>query len=535
MKLRSCITIVLILLLPLLTDAQQLVYDFNKGEFVKNDIILPNGKVAAIKGGGFVTLKVINVNTFRFNVTITGKSIEYVTEMPSELHSLFRIPGKESNKNTEQGNKDIATALTTMKGKEKETAARSETKSERLAFLLRVRDDKKNIYRTLAEAPPNIKKNNRKITKDDAEFEAAKAAADKAEKDLTAAQTEAEKIDAFQEAMKNLVAACEEYIEMAGKIAIIKLRKVELINLCRQDWESYAKMAENIPSPIAREDMLLYFKKFSEYYAEARALYATAFIAAVNDSDKKTVADAQQLLEEGHKKISEDDLLKLIEDVDMLQKAIENPKTFTVVSPPIQIDGDFVFLKTKAEPAKAADLMNFLPAKEFPVEIPVQGGIKLDFSVGPVISIGKKAKNELYFTEAAGLDNTKDDTVIFRQRNNNNAISPGIAAMIHAYRRSGRNFALGGMFGVGAGFKDSAKIDFSLFFGASLIMGKREKLMLSAGISYLRVSRLKDIEFIPGNIYPAAKIDIGNITEKVFKPSFFFSISYNITNRQDVR
>ncbi len=58
--------------------------------------------------------------------------------------------------------------------------------------------------------------------------------------------------------------------------------------------------------------------------------------------------------------------------------------------------------------------------------------------------------------------------------------------------------------------------------------------MASAGIGFLKVSRLKDMEF-DAQRYKTSEIELGNVTEKVFKGSFFLSISYNITNRQDVK
>ena len=132
-------------------------------------------------------------------------------------------------------------------------------------------------------------------------------------------------------------------------------------------------------------------------------------------------------------------------------------------------------------------------------------------------------------------DANKADTVKLKRRDNHNIISPGLAAMMHFYPRSGKNIAWGGLFGVGAGFQSTEDINFSLYTGVSLVMGKRQKIMLSAGFSFLRVERLKDKQFEIDKEYPISKIDLANSTEKVFKSSGFLSISYNITNRIEIK
>ena len=80
-----------LLLIPVCSfvNGQTLTYDFSKGTFENGDLI-ENGKIKPLHTGGFAVIKIKNVNTFRYNVEIEGKSIEYITQVPSELQAIFR-------------------------------------------------------------------------------------------------------------------------------------------------------------------------------------------------------------------------------------------------------------------------------------------------------------------------------------------------------------------------------------------------------------------------------------------------------------
>jgi len=58
--------------------------------------------------------------------------------------------------------------------------------------------------------------------------------------------------------------------------------------------------------------------------------------------------------------------------------------------------------------------------------------------------------------------------------------------------------------------------------------------MLGAGLSYLQISRLKDGEFVLGRDY-STSIPINDLTEKVYKKSFFITLSYSLTNRIEIK
>ncbi len=443
-----------------------IIYDFNKGDF--------NKPITPVQSGSFMTLKIKNINTFRYKVEISGLNIDYVTQIPSELQTIFRLPQEESTNTTK-----------TTEG-------------------LKEGNDASGSMKAVA-----------KVAKD--------------ESDKTPADADKKKLS---DSMKELSEACQEYLSIAQKVAEIKFLRAELINLSKHNLGNHSELAERLPPPRDRTAMKRDYNAFITSYAKAYALYSKAKRAAnaAGDTDKeKEIQEAEEKLEEGNNKINEDSFLKLIEDIMILQEALQNKKYFEVISAPIQMDGDYMEFIVKITPVQTNDLMPFESAQEFPILIPARGGLKVDFSVGPVVSFGNNAKDCNYYFKAAATDTT------LQSLQNKNSISPSMAAMMHFYSRSGRLGSVGGLFGVGAGLQSVEQINFNLYFGLSAVLGKSEKIMINSGVSYLRVARLKEDQFKVGGSYRPSKVNISDVTERVFKPSFFISISYNLTKRVERR
>lgn len=497
-----------------------LIYDFSKGTFVEGDFI-EDGRIKPIPNGGFAIIQIININTFRYNVAIEGRSIEYVTQVPSELQAIFRLPASS----------DVSTTSNAVqKANEGKTAAK-----EGAEELVKAKNERTNNIRTLLNQTEIDQKNldaTPKSKKADKNYKALSQNIEVKKQELHNLRSEVVELSDAEKAMNEFNDACTAYSLAVKAVAVIKLRRVELIDISRQNWETHTVMTNKLPSPISENDMKKDFKSFADAYTEVLAKSISAKNKLISDeftNVRNAINEAVEKIKSSYISINEDQFLGLIRDVLFLQVAMENKSSFTVTSPPIQIDGDYVAFNIKATPIKANDLQNFISEKQFPIEIPVKGGLKADFSVGPVISFGKNSRDENYYTIESG-----EDTVILRQRANNNAISPGLAAMMHFYIRSGRIASIGGMFGVGAGFQGTSDANFSMFFGLSGVIGKRQKIVLSSGVSYLKVERLKDKEFEIDGRYHVSKIETG-FTEKVFKPSFFFSVSYNITNKIEIK
>ncbi len=257
---------------------------------------------------------------------------------------------------------------------------------------------------------------------------------------------------------------------------------------------------------------------------------AAAQAIATEDREKTALQTLLTSLKSADNIIKEDDLLTLVNDVDFLKTELLNPNNFVVNAPPVQMDGDLISYDVKITPSVTKTLGPYRNPIEFKFDVPATGGLKVDFSVGPALSFGKNSRDQFYYLEST----TNTDSVLLKSRANNNIISPGLAAFLHAYSRGRKFVSTGGVFGIGAGFQNISDVNLSLYFGMTEVIGKTQKFMLSGGISLLRVERIKNDQFQENHKYLTSEIAIADVTEKVFRSSAFLSISYNLTSRTQV-
>lgn len=492
---KKFIPLVLCLFLINILNAQkrktEIVIDWQKlDKSIKEETILN-----PVQFGTFHTFRIEGINKFLYEVTLEGKKIELETPIPTELQTLFRLNSEE-----------LADTVTDEEVEETvEEVSKAEKKLNTLIELKTI-----NYFTQLTQ------KNNLFVP----------------------AMTETEKlfvqdaIDALQEKVEDLKGFEEDvnkYLlqikEVSNELLKLKLARIELIILAQKDISAsqMKKLVNNIEEPkkikLLHNELTNSFNKLKKDYLD--------FLKDTEDNEKEVLNNLFKKLEESFKTLDEASLLSLYSEVNFLYTELKNENNFKVVSPPTQADGDIVNYEVTITPSQTNTLGPNRNPITFDFDVPVKGGLKVDFSVGPIFSFGKGAKDEKYYLDV----NDTPDTVILRQRDNNNSINPGIGALMHFYKRSGTNTSFGGLFGVGAGFQTIEDINLSFYTGVSLVMGKNQKIMLNSGISFLNVERLKESEFEIDKEYTATDFDLNNVTEKVFKPSFFLSLTYNITNR----
>ena len=477
--------LILLLLFPFLLNAQ-ITFDFSKRTDI--DQIELQNSIKPVENGGFAIFNIENINTFRYKVEIEGKKIDYVTQIPSELQAIFRLSEESTTEDVQSsliGNGEVSAA------KEDMSAVLKQTKEELNA--------KKKLVVPAANA---------------------------------AAHADTIKnLEKFEKAMKELEEVCAEFRKYAVKVANVKFNRMLLISISKGKYKNHNELLGKMPTIESEGTMRKNYLLFVDYYYRAEAIYGKAkSLAAGTPNKEATIArieKAEELIEDGYEKINEENFLKLIEDVIVLNRNLKSPEHFTVVSPPIQMDGDYVEIEVSITPTQMNDLMPFEQASNFKLQIPGKGGWKADFSVGPTVSFTPGAHDDFY-----SLNDTSGMSLIVKE-NNDNFIRPGIAAMIHAYKRdNSKPGAFGFMFGVGAGFNSIDDADLSLYAGGTKILGKYQKVMLSVGISAHRVDRLRS-NFDTETLVPTIS-DVNEITRKVFRPSLFLSLSYNLTNRVEV-
>ncbi len=473
-------------------------------DWQKFDTTINKGKVLdPVQFGKFHIFKIININRFLYAVTIQGVKVELETPVPTELQRLFRLTPSELSATA--NNEEAENAI------DKTTGV-----NETLDLLISFKQlEVSNLNTINASAKKQTKEEKLKNLLE--------------QQLLKELKEEEKKIKAFKVDVNDYILNAKK---VSNEIYFLKLLRIELVALAQMDI-SHSAMGTSMDTqgikPPKRpkklyEDLINSFDKLKKDYDD--------ILKKIEDDDelnKKSLKNAFEKLEKAFKTVNEASLLSLYTDVNFLYNELRNEKNFTVYAPPVQGDGDFVNYNVTITPARTNNLGIYNSTKNFKFDVPVKGGLKVDFSVGPIFSFGDNAKDEKYFLEKSDTENQS----ILRKRDNNNAMTPGLGAMMHFYKRSGTNFSWGGMFGVGAGFQTVEDLNLSFYTGISFVFGKSQKIMLSTGISMLGVDRLKNNEFEVGNEYVTADIDINNITEKVFKSSFFLSISYNLANRTE--
>lgn len=436
-----------------------------------------SGITSGVRNGDFAIFEINNINKFLFQVTIAGETIDLQTEMSDEMRTLFRIPkSDEAEKtNNDEAEKSIENAV---EGKDKMSSVESSTIPITATFT----------------AADNLK---------------------------------------LKATVKNVVKECETYIaaleKISDNIGQLKINRVELVNLAKQDL-SFKEMKRKVSNLTINSNAQNDYINFETVYKRVKLLYKQAIEEAknANQTTNTEIANALALIVKSYEQIEEEEFLLLYKDVKYLSDELNNEKNFTVTAPPVQMADDLVNYVVSITPINTNTLAPYNSKMEFSFDIPSNSGLEVDFSVGPTVSLGKNAKDEKYFLESS---TTTIGNSILRQRDNNNSGTPGLAAIMHFYDRVANETAIGGLFGVGAGFQTIDDVDLSFYIGGTVVLGKKQKVMLNAGLSFLRVDRIKDKEYVVGNEYTTLNFDVNNVVEKVFKSSFFISLSYNITKR----
>ncbi|GAA3643755.1 hypothetical protein [Flavivirga jejuensis] len=452
-----------------------------------------NGKLLTpVKHGEFHIFRVKNINRFLYKVTIEGNNIELETPIPTELQTLFRLSSDELNATSQTDNVDEAT---------------------------------KDAEDKLSELRPNLEEN----LKGFSNFLSLKF--------YGANPNELQKLE-LDVKRKELQEKAEKFLEKADKfldgirkvsreVLELKIIKVKLVNLARTDINGEEIENNIIKNKLKPSNPKESHKNLQNEFIDLKKEYKEVEKLVEDTPLLSELKSTFEELENAHNTLDEEKVLLLYSEVNFLYTELLNEKNFRITSPAIQAQNDLINYVITAEPTRTSELGAYKNTKVIDFDVNVHGGLKVDFSVGPIFSFGESSRDEKFFYESS----ENEGFVTLRQRENNNSISPGLAAMMHFHGRPKKNTSFGGMFGIGAGFQGVEDVDLSFYLGGSLIWGKSQKIVFSGGVSYLSVDRLKSDEFEVGVEYVETGFDLNNVVEKVLKPSLFLSLSYNLTNR----
>jgi hypothetical protein len=262
-------------------------------------------------------------------------------------------------------------------------------------------------------------------------------------------------------------------------------------------------------------------EKFERAYKKAKNQYTKAAIAArdaQNETHESKIDDAKETIVQEYEKL-EKLYDKTLSEIDDFYQTANSDYNYMAISNPIYLkDADEMEFEVKIAKTEA----ELGSAKPITPIFNIGGGTKFDYSVGPVFNT---ISDDSYFLDSKNM---------LQKNNNGNAFTPGLAAMMHVTHRNIGNSSFGGMFGINTNFKEITDVNLGFLGGITAVFGRDRKLFVSTGVSFFKVSRLKEDQFKVGTTTYTAT-DLPNVTEKVLKPSFFVSVSLSIAKLVQVK
>ena len=187
---------------------------------------------------------------------------------------------------------------------------------------------------------------------------------------------------------------------------------------------------------------------------------------------------------------------------------------FVYKFPPVQADDDEVIIDIKIRKKEGLD--GYSDYKSLTQTVPVSGGWKITPGLG--LSFG-------ILSEKAYTYSLVNNTIVADEQD---AFTPNIASFAHIFKQSNKNVSFGGSFGIGFPlFGGNGVQSASFFLGPTVIVGRKQKFLISGGMMGAKVRRLGSgleagdmLESVTNTIPTIDKYELG----------YFISISYDIIN-----
>lgn len=224
-----------------------------------------------------------------------------------------------------------------------------------------------------------------------------------------------------------------------------------------------------------------------------------------------------------------------LNQVEILDQELSQKENFTYVSDPIQGKGDILEFNVEIKPKNDyKDALSIYQPRKFTYSSNLRGGIRFDFGVG--LSIDFKNNNEQFEIQEIFNDTTPQTSVKYLQMINDNKFLPKLVGMFHTSLRSNTNLAFGLSLGTAL---DVTNFDISsIYLGFSTLIGRKDKLVLTIGPSFMSARQLKNTyrQYIESNDLKTKLPDGFQLTNDIYtrnyKVGYFLAITYNLTTKQ---
>lgn len=224
------------------------------------------------------------------------------------------------------------------------------------------------------------------------------------------------------------------------------------------------------------------------------------------------------------------DHLKLVNNIALILGLISEANfqlTYETLS--IAENADFVKYRIEFKPNALADIPVANGPFNLEMSFLINEGLKVDVSTGIILDFNL-ADPTLYFQKFSSITpgGEQVDSVRVKRSPDTGKITPSINLMLNAYKRSSLNFKPG----VSLGFGVSNDIRFRLYAGPSLIIGRKERIMISGGAAFGAVLRAAD-GYHEGATFQdntSVPVQVPMVQDK-FKFGWFFGAGFNFSGK----
>ncbi|MHB9140334.1 MAG: hypothetical protein ACYC25_00475 [Paludibacter sp.] len=493
------------------------IYDFKS----KNPPKVENATL-----GQNTVFKVENINRFLYEVIIESKQTEFHSEPPTVFNQVFKLEKKETSSVEKEANKVISDQ--SEKDKEK-----IRTKSNTESFL-ELSELQLDVFNKTLISQKNLPDS----IKDEGLIKELQANISKLTKDIEDQKKTIESLNAIIEDgyLKVIQELYSKALSVHNSFELLEESKVlknRLVGISLTDGLSYNEALEKtnelyVKFPFSNypENLINSFDKTYKQFKSTYELYLVNLIVKkkFNDDESKVKSSVVALYNEieSLKSLSiKENYAEIFQNINTLYAELRNNNNFSVVSDPVQAEKDVINFEIKITPRKNISTSGNLESRQFTTSVPINGGVKIDFSTGLFITTGLHDRKY-------SINQTSNDTLksIISEDTNNNLAQVSLGALMHISPRWSNNFKPGFTFGFGLSTTDISNAD--IFIGASGIFGTQERFIVSTGLSLAKVDYLKG-NYKINTEYTTTFLD-NSITEKALRAGWFISFTYNLTN-----
>lgn len=206
---------------------------------------------------------------------------------------------------------------------------------------------------------------------------------------------------------------------------------------------------------------------------------------------------------------------KIVGEAVAIAERLTDSNGYEIASDPIQPEGDILQFKVEVKKNDNIKREGMYIEREFFYKQPLYGGFRMDWSIGLAGSMYPNTAT--YTLDADSKIQKTDDKHLF---------SPAFVGLATMSKRKTGYLAWGASGGMGLDI-NSGKVQISNFYaGATLLLGRKERLFITAGLSVKNVRKIRN-GLVGQKVTPSS--DLSSFMLDKYKLGPFLSLSYSLT------